>query len=156
MQEIAILLEQTAPAVALRESVWLYPLVNAGHLLGIALVVGGIVPLDLRILGLWPKLPLVWFWRALRATVATGLTVALTTGLLLFVTRASDYLASSFFLGKMAILLLSLANAAFVAARYPLAVYAERGVSPGLKLCALLSLSGWCLVLLLGRLVGYF
>lgn len=43
-------LEATELARALRDSVWIYPLVNAGHILGVALLVGSIVPLDLRLL----------------------------------------------------------------------------------------------------------
>ncbi|MFL1464825.1 hypothetical protein [Marinobacter sp. HN1S83] len=156
MQEVALFLEQTALAEGLRDSVWLYPLVNAGHVLGIALVVGGVVPLDLRILGLWPKLPLLPFWRVLRTTVAAGLALAVVTGFLLFLTRAPEYLASSWFLGKLTVLLLSLANVALVMARYPLPEAADRPPPGGLKVCALISLVGWCLVLLLGRLVGYF
>ena len=51
--ELAVVLEQGALAQALAGSVWWYPLINAGHILGIALLVGGIIPLDLRLLGLW-------------------------------------------------------------------------------------------------------
>lgn len=42
--ELAVILEQSALAQALAGSVWWYPLINAGHILGIALLVGGIVP----------------------------------------------------------------------------------------------------------------
>lgn len=156
MQEVALFLEQAALAEGLRDSVWLYPLVNAGHVLGIAVVVGGIIPLDLKILGLWPGLPLLPFWRALRATVAAGLALAIITGLLLFLARASDYLASPWFLSKMAVLLVSLINVAFVMVRYPLPDIGNRPPPRELKVCALISLVGWCFVLLLGRLVGYF
>ena len=42
-------LEATALSQALRASIWLYPLVNTGHVVGIALLFGAIVPLDLRV-----------------------------------------------------------------------------------------------------------
>ena len=48
-----VALEATALAGALRGSVWAYPLVNAAHILGVALLVRGILPLDLRLLGAW-------------------------------------------------------------------------------------------------------
>ena len=50
-------LEATALARALRDSVWTYPMINAGHILGVALLVGAIVPLDLRLLGVWRSAP---------------------------------------------------------------------------------------------------
>jgi len=55
-------LEGTALAQALRVSRWGCAAVNAGHVLGVALLVGAIVPLNLRLLGLWrgvPREPLV-------------------------------------------------------------------------------------------------
>ncbi|MGM0766865.1 MAG: hypothetical protein ACQEV6_02445 [Pseudomonadota bacterium] len=156
MQELATLLEQTAVATALRESVWLYPLVNAGHVLGIAMVVGGIIPLDLRLLGLWPGVSLLPFWRVLRTTVAAGLALAIVTGLLLFLTRAAEYLASPWFLSKLTLLLMALINVVFVTVRHPLSEIGHRPLSRELRVCALISLVSWCSVLLLGRLVGYF
>ena len=47
-----------APIVALRGSTWTYPLVNAAHIVGLALLLGGITPLDLRLLGLFAHVPL--------------------------------------------------------------------------------------------------
>lgn len=155
MSDFVIILEGSALAQALRGSVWWYPLINAAHLLGIALLVGGIVPLDLRLLGLWSGLPLRPLWRVLRITSAIGLALALTTGSLLFITRASDYLASVWFLAKLVVVLLGLVNIAVVMARYAPPGDVEQ-VAPGLRRCAMLSLGGWLTVLVLGRLVGYF
>ncbi|MBW4933948.1 hypothetical protein [Marinobacter sp. F4206] len=155
MPEFVRALEQTALAQALGESVWLYPLVNAGHILGIALLVGGIVPLDLRLLGLWKALPLAPFWRVLRVSAATGLALAIVTGSLLFLTRASDYLESVWFQSKLLVILASLVNIAVVMARYG-SVVENGGVTAGLRASALISLCGWIMALLLGRLVGYF
>jgi hypothetical protein len=66
-------LEATVLAAALRGSVWAYPLVNAGHILGVALLIGSIVPLDLRLLGLWQAVPLASLWRVLTRITATAL-----------------------------------------------------------------------------------
>ncbi len=49
-------LERLPLAVTLKNSVWLYPLVNTAHIVGIALLFGAIVPYDLRLLGLWRDL----------------------------------------------------------------------------------------------------
>ena len=50
-------LEATAVAQTLRTSRWLYAATNTAHIFGIALLVGAIVPLDLRLLGWWPDVP---------------------------------------------------------------------------------------------------
>jgi hypothetical protein len=83
--------------------VWTYPLVNAGHILGVALLVGSIVPLDLRLLGAWRSVPLTPLWRVLTRTAAGGLMLAIACGSLLFAARATEYAASGWFVAKMAI-----------------------------------------------------
>lgn len=153
--ELAVVLELSALAQALAGSVWWYPLINAGHILGIALLVGGIIPLDLRLLGLWSSLPLQPFWRVLRMTAAVGLALAVTTGSLMFITRATEYLGSIWFRAKLLVLLLGLVNIVVIMARC--APGAEDGpVRPALRAGALVSLAVWLLVLVLGRFVGYF
>ncbi|AZT84686.1 hypothetical protein EHN06_14645 [Marinobacter sp. NP-4(2019)] len=146
-------LEASALATALRNSVWLYPLVNAGHILGVALLVGGIVPLDLRLLGLWRNLPLAPFWQVLRITSATGLVVAAVCGTLLFSTRATEYAASPWFQAKMLVVLLAVTNALWLA-------WCTRGSGPWkadvARLPAAISLLAWGVALGLGRLLGYF
>jgi hypothetical protein len=49
--------ESTALAEYLRGARWSYAAVNGIHVFGIALLVGAIVPLDLRLLGLWRGVP---------------------------------------------------------------------------------------------------
>jgi hypothetical protein len=62
----------------------LYPFVNAAHILGIALLVGAIIPVDLKILGLASGPPLGATARALTRFAAAGLALAIMTGFLLF------------------------------------------------------------------------
>ena len=50
-------LQDAALVGALRRSHWVYPLVNAGHIVGLALLFGAIVPLDLRLIGLLAEGP---------------------------------------------------------------------------------------------------
>ena len=77
IDEWAAALEATALAAALRNSVWSYPLVNAAHILGVALLVGSIVPLDLRLLGAWRSVPLPPLWGMLTRTAGAGAVIAL-------------------------------------------------------------------------------
>ena len=153
-------LEASALAGALRDSVWVYPLVNAGHVAGIALLVGAIVPLDLRLLGLWRSVPLVPLWQVLARMALIGLLLAVGFGLLLFTARATEYVASGFFQAKMAIVALASVNALVMRLLKPAGLArasATTGLpSAGVRIAAGVSLGGWLSVLTLGRLVGYF
>ena len=57
LADLAVWLEASALARLLKAGPWLYPLVNLAHLLGIALLVGAIAVLDLRLVGFWPGVP---------------------------------------------------------------------------------------------------
>ena len=153
-------LEATPLAQALRNSVWAYPLVNAGHLLGAALLVGAVVPLDLRLLGLWPTIPLAPLWRILTRFAAIGLGLAAVCGALLFICRATAYAGSGLFLSKMVVVAVGAVNAlalqtGFAGGRGPAGWETAR---PPIwtRAAAGLSLTAWLTALVLGRLVGYF
>ena len=148
-------LESLPLAATLRSSVWAYPLVNAGHILGIALLVGGIVPLDLRILVAWSSVPLAALWRVLVYTAGTGLGIAAVCGGLLFITRASAYASYPLFSAKMVFVGIGLVNALTLhlsTRARPLPIH----VPWHFRFQAILSLAIWLTVLLLGRLVGYY
>jgi hypothetical protein len=129
------LLQGSALAQHLRVSRWTYPLVNSGHLLGIALLVGAVVPMDLRALHLVRGPDLT----ALRGFAVAGLLLAMACGGLLFIASADDYLANGWFQTKMAV-----ANALWHLRARPLPARA-----------ALVSLILWPAVLLAGRMIGY-
>lgn len=141
MNEIAAALEATGLAQHLKTSRWTYPLVNAGHLLGIALLVGAIVPMDVAILrGRGTAAA-----RMLRPWAVAGFALAVVCGAMLFVTQATDYVTSDLYRLKMGLLVLLALNAAVHL----------RATAAGLRRTAVVSLVGWPTVLLLGRLVGY-
>ncbi|WP_148863531.1 hypothetical protein [Marinobacter fonticola] len=160
MEQALGFIESAAPVAALRQSTWLYPLVNAGHILGVALLVGGIVPLDLRLLGAWRGYPVAPFLRVLRLTSACGLGLAVACGLLLFATAAADYAGSFLFLSKMAVVVGGVVNALVMGraltrqAIWNLPLGASMPVT--IRLGALVSLCAWVTALVLGRLLGYF
>lgn len=73
--------ETTRIGTAVRDSLWLFPVIEATHLLGLALLGGSLLVVDLRMLG-WglrdrPIAELArhvrpWLWAALGIMVATG------------------------------------------------------------------------------------
>ena len=152
-------LEATAFAAALRNSIWSYPLVNAAHIFGVALLVGSIVPLDLRLLGAWRSVPLAPLWAVLTRTAGVGLVLAIIFGTLLFITRASEYAASNLFIAKMLLILLGTANALMLRIPpQPQSKVASTQWQPParLRVAAAISLATWLAAVLLGRLIGYF
>ena len=64
-------LESAPIAVAMRQELWLYPIVEIAHITGFVVLVGSIVVLDLRLLGLNP-VALGARARAPRAAVDVG------------------------------------------------------------------------------------
>ncbi|MDX1575152.1 MAG: hypothetical protein R3285_03095 [Kiloniellales bacterium] len=91
MEAFLAALEGTGVAQTLRVSRWGYAAVNAAHILGIALLVGAIVPLHLRFLGVWPSVPRRGLVRVLVPVAAAGLAIAVAAGLVLFSVRAREY-----------------------------------------------------------------
>jgi hypothetical protein len=150
LADVFAALEATQLASHLRVSRWTYPLVNAGHVLGIALLIGAVAPLDLRLIGLWRHIPLASVAAVVRPVAATGLVLALATGALLFATGATEYAATRLFWFKLALVALALVNVAF---------HGGPGIltAPPVqqRLAGALSLGLWIAVLLCGRMLGY-
>lgn len=143
MIDLAAALEATSAAQVLKQSRWLYPLVNAAHIFGLALLVGSIVPMDVALLrGRTEGTTRARLW------AAGGLALAALSGAALFVTQAGDYLRNPWFGAKMALLALALLNVALHLRLLRLSRRAQ-------VRAALASLLLWPAVLLLGRLVGY-
>lgn len=65
-----------------------YLFLNAAHILGLGLLLGAIVPLDLRLAGLWRELPLHILLPFSSRAAAAGLSLVVVTGLWLFTVRA--------------------------------------------------------------------
>jgi len=150
-------LQASALPTALRLSYYGYPLVNAGHIVGIALLFGGIVPLDLRLLGFWPSVPAAMLARILVPVAITGLTLAVATGALLFSVSAVKYAGLGVFQLKMLLVIAATANALLLR-RVP----AWSGDASGrssirwrVASAAGLSIALWLAVILCGRTVAY-
>ena len=158
LEAIASALEATALSQTLRASIWLYPLVNTCHVVGIALLFGGIAPLDLRLIGCWRSVPLALLARILVPTAMAGLALAMLSGSLLFVTRPADYINEPLFGIKMACLAAAVTNALALrrSSRWGLIeVTGEDLVPNAWRIAAGLSLLLWLGVITAGRLVAY-
>lgn len=138
-------LEASALAAHLRASAWTYPLVSAGHILGVAMLVGAVLPMDARVLAGRDVQGAV---ALLRPWAAAGLAPAAACGPALFVFQATDYTENLWFRVKFSAMLAALANAA-------LHLRLDRLPPPRARRAAILSLALWPAALLCGRLIAF-
>jgi hypothetical protein len=151
-------IEMSALGVAMRQSLWLYPIVEIVHLTGIALLVGSIAMLDLRLLGISNSLPVRRLASHILPFTAASFLLIVPSGFAMFVAHASDFLQSEVFILKICLILAAGVNAAV----FHVGVF--RGASdwdvnrmppPVARLCAALSLLLWISVIACGRLLAY-
>lgn len=154
MESLYAALEASEAASYLRSARWGYAAVNALHILGIALLVGAILPLNLRLLGLWRGVERSVLVRVLVPTAATGLSLAALAGALLFSVRASEYAALTVFQVKLA--LISLGTLAALWAHFRDGQLLETSSAGRLRLHAIVSILCWLGALSCGRLIAFF
>jgi uncharacterized membrane protein YgdD (TMEM256/DUF423 family) len=160
VKQFALWLSTTAPSVFIQEhNSWTIPTIQSIHIVGIALVMGSVLMIDLRILG--------WAWsdQTLRQTVRrfgpwlTGaLWLLLATGLLMVIGEPVRELVTFSFWLKMTLV----ATGALVAAIFQRqlrrheqhwedALVHKRSI----KALAVLTFLVWVCVIVLGRLIAY-
>lgn len=153
METLFAALEASAAAEYLRSARWGYAAVNGAHVLGIALLVGAVLPLDLRLLGVWADVPRAALVRVLVPVAAGGLALATCAGFLMFSIRAREYAGIGFFQAKMGLVLLGAASAVAIHARHGFLM--ESAGAARLKVQAMLSLACWLGALACGRLIAF-
>jgi hypothetical protein len=156
MQAIFAALEHSALSVGLRASAWWYPLVNALHILGIALLIGPILILDWRVLRRRATPGISVLAAVLLPVARGGFALAALAGLLLFIARPLDYAFNTLFQLKLGSIGLALLNIACLhhSAAWGVAL-AHNRADGRVRLACGLSLLCWLVVLGLGRLIGY-
>ena len=152
-------LESWHVAEGIRNSLYLFPLIEACHVIGLSLVFGTIAIVDLRLLGIASaRRPfsrvaadvLKWTWAAFGLTVITGF--------LMFSTNASVYFHNSFFRTKMGLLLMAGLNMAVFELTTGRRVHQwdKDGAAPRAgRAAAALSLLLWITIIFLGRWTGF-
>lgn len=149
---------QNLPWVAaLRASRWVYPLVNTGHILGLALLFGAIIPLDLRMLGFWRSIRVGTLSQVLVPMALTGVILTIVMGGLLFAVRAEKYAALGVFQLKLLFVLGAVINALLLHTSSAWAEAQDRtGTMPRrLRVAAGLSIVFWTAAIVCGRMIGY-
>ena len=143
-------LEASALAEAIRRSVWAYPALESIHIASFGVMLGSVLVFELRLFGLAHAIQAVSLARLALGTSLAAFACAAASGLLLFVSAATEYAAHPAFRVKLVLILIAGANAIVFHARG--GVRHQDGVA---KLQAAASILLWLSVLAAGRLIAY-
>lgn len=156
---VFVALEQSGFAAAIRQSTWLYPAANIGHIVSLTFFAGAIGVMDVRLIGgLAATAPGRLLARARSFALAALLGMA-ATGAVLFSAEASHLVLNPAFQWKVALVAAGLINVAIYE------FWARRAVErlpPGAsmparaKIAGILSLGIWVAVAACGRSIAYF
>ncbi len=134
----------------LQSHAWAYPALESMHIVGIALLLGNLVLLELRVFGRGDALPVQALARLSLSIALTGFTLAAATGLLMFATRPEELIGNRFFVVKMTLLLAAACNAAWFHSRRSL-----DKLDVMARVQMLLSTAIWLAVVFCGRWIAY-
>jgi hypothetical protein len=151
-------IEASSLARWMREAMWAYPAVEAVHILALGIVVGSIVIVDLRLLGLSREISVSRLSRHALPFTIGAFVVAMFTGILMFTAHAEDFLTNRVFAIKMGLILLAGVNAAILHSGpwRTIARWDTGTLPPGsVRFQAALSIAIWISVVACGRLLAY-
>jgi hypothetical protein len=134
---------------------WFFPVLATVHLLGLAVLGGAVLLVDLRLLGFGVRSqPAAQLVREAEPWLVGSLVVLTATGALLWMCFATKYYYLAFFWVKLAALLLVIPFTFSV--RRQVAMADDTSVNPLVsRIVALVSLSLWTTIALGGRWIGF-
>lgn len=152
-------IHETTLAESIRESVWLFPLIECIHVVAIVFVVGSIARVDLRLMGLINRdRPVLDVHEEMLPYTWTGFVIATIFGLLMWASKPLVYLGMPFFDVKLGLILLAFLNMLYFE-YLPFRTVTEWGRNPfppiAARMSGAMSLSLWVSVLICGRLMGF-
>ena len=127
-----------------------YPALEVVHIVGIALLLGNLVLLELRVWGLHAALDLERLACATQTLAVGGFTLIVASGLLMFASNPGELIANRSFLVKMGLVTLAGLNAALFHARGGV-----RKPDHWARAQTALSLALWIGVIIAGRWIAY-
>lgn len=152
-------LEYSQLGIFIAESTWAFPTIETLHVIALVTVLGTLLAMDLRLLGVastnqrvtqMSKDTLPWTWAAF--------VLAAITGSLLFVSKASTYMVNPYFLVKMSLIVVAGLNMLY----FHYVTYktvSNWDTSPqipsGAKWAAIMSLIFWIVIVFCGRAIGF-
>ncbi len=149
-------MRETTPVIGLQgfpsiaEHPIAYPALEVAHITGIALLLGSLVLLELRVWGAGREIPVAALARLALALSLGGFALAAASGLVMFAAHPGEMLANRAFLIKLGLLTLAGTNAA--------AFHARGGLHKADAMAraqTVLSLGLWLGVIICGRWIAY-
>jgi hypothetical protein len=159
MQSLFQWLESWPVSVGIRESSWMFPAFESVHVIAITLVVGSVMVVDLRVLGLASRSERVtelseavlpWTWGAF--------VVALISGFFMFAAKAHTYFGNLSFQIKLVLMAAAFMNMLmfhFIPYRSVQSWNDGAPAPPLAKLACGVSLTLWVSIVLMGRWIGF-
>lgn len=161
MEPVLAWLEGSALGHAVRSSgVWTYALLNLAHILGISSLFGAILALDLRMLGIWRRVPVAALARPVIPIATTGFLLAALSGICMLATNGTEYAGNPFLMVKFLAISVGVINVGALnllpawRARHAgaLSISGERQ----LAVSGAVSLVCWVTAVTAGRMIGYW
>jgi hypothetical protein len=152
-------LENSALGQYIAASSWAFPTIETVHVIAIVTVVGSIAVMDLRLLGLASKESRVtemsndtlpWTWGAF--------VIAMISGGLLFISKATTYMVNPFFLWKMVLIAIAGVNMLvfhLITWKTVKVWDADPQLPRGAKIAGGVSLGFWIVVVFVARAIGF-
>jgi hypothetical protein len=141
---------ERSPFAFIADHPWAYPALESVHVLGVALLVGNLLALELRVWGRAPELPVLALARLSLSIAVVGFLCAAASGLLMFASQPGELLANRAFTIKMGLVACAGINAAVFHARDGL-----RKLDALARAQTALSLGLWIAVMICGRWIAY-
>jgi uncharacterized membrane protein len=152
-------LQSSSWAVFIHKTPWAFTTVQVVHFFAVSLVLGTIVIVDLRLLGFAStKRPFAELSRPVLPFTWAAFVLAVMTGLLLFISQATDYFVNPAFWIKMSLIVLAGINMMvfeFITVRDVQKWNLDPTPPPRARLAGGISIACWVLVVVLGRLISF-
>jgi hypothetical protein len=156
---VFIALEQSGFASGIRQSLWVYPAANIGHIVSLVCFAGAVAVMDLRMAGMFAATAPGRVLRGARIAAIAAFAGLAVTGFILFAAEASHVAVNPVFQLKLALIAVGLINVAafewFTAPKVK--DLAPHAPLPGpARTAGVLSLVLWLAVAACGRAIAYF
>ena len=146
-------------STGIRESIWLFPVVETTHVLALALSAGVLIWFDLRLLGWGMKhQPVSQVHKQVMPLAFFGFVVMTVSGVLLFWSEPEKCYSSGFFRVKVLFLILAAINAGVFELKTKKSIedWDKYAIPPmRARLAGLISILSWAAVIIAGRATAY-
>jgi hypothetical protein len=152
-------LEQSGFAAAIRQSAWIYPLANIGHIVALTLFAGALAIMDVRLIGGFAGVAPAPMLALARSFALVAFAAMAATGFLLFAAEAGHLIGNPVFQIKLGLIAAGLVNIAVYQLWAKGAVASLPANAPmptPARVTGIFSAALWLGVAACGRAIAYF